>query len=317
MFKTLLHNIEVIQDNKETLLDAWMQCEDVHKTLSRHGFEISFFKDKFASKVLEFNISVIKSENKLGNCPIIGVMLLLFKKKHIPLSDIFMICVQLKNTLLTFMYKNSILNKYMIEEIALLMDYNFKSLINEYVSIYYDDDTTKHNLQTRHTKITQNKQKHTQKPVYISAPEYLKEVHIEMELIEELAELESDTLDAIDAQEIITQNSLIESAHLFEKYSKVVNMMYDFEELSYTLSILKELLSTTEVDSIDETILPMVTTYLKAIIKDLQSWRAAIFVTKEAPNIHYLDKTLMSSIAQLEILLMPQNNKVENEIEFF
>ncbi len=322
MFHTILQNIDIIEKNQDNILDSWMQCDVVDQTLTKHGFDITFFKEKFASKVLEFAISVVKSENKLGSCPVIGVMLLLFKKKNIPLSDIFMICVHLKNTLFTFMYQKSLLDESMIEELSILMDHNFNDVINEYVALYYKDTRLPSNIITN--KKVKEEKEHSEQPVLLktvqttSAEDYLQEVDIDMEIIAELDELESDALDAIDSEESITQNSLLESANLFEKYAKVLNMMYEFDELSYTLTILKDLLNTTALDTIDKTMLNMISIYLKAIISDLQSWRMGIFITKEAEDIHYLDKTLMSSIAQLEVLLMPQNaNEEENEIEFF
>ncbi len=322
MFNTLLQNIEIIEKHQDAILDSWMQCEVVEETLLKHGFKINFYKEKFAAKVLEFAISVVKSENKVGSCPVIGVMLLLFKKKNIPLSDIFMICVQLKNTLLLFMEKNALLDKNMLQELSYLMDYNFYGVINEYVALYYKDDSVTTLKSAKKINNTQQTEKSldtslSQQKFITSALEYLQDVEIDMEIIAELDELESDALDAIDAETTITHNSLIESANLFEQYAKVLNMMYEFDELSYTLTILKELLHTTPVETIDEKMLEMISVYLKAIISDLQSWRMGIFITKEVVDIHYLDKTLMSSIAQLEVLLMPQNGNNDEEIEFF
>ena len=66
----------------------------------------------------------------------------------------------------------------------------------------------------------------------------------------------------------------------------------------------------------DEEIKKAVPIYLKAIISDLQSWRISVFITRDAEDIHYLDKTLLSSIAQLQITLMPTNDG-EDEVEFF
>ncbi len=322
MFHTILQNIDLIENNQDKILDSWMHHEIVNQTLRKNGFEVTFFKEKFASKVLEFAISVVKSENKLGSCPVIGVMLLLFKKKNIPLSDIFMICVHLKNTLLTFMHKKALLDEAMIEEIALLMDHNFNEIIDEYVALYYKDIRIPSNISAKE----ENKKEHTNtKNILVSntlqttsAQDYLLEVDLDMEIIQELDELESDTLDAIDAEKEITQNSLLESANLFEKYAKVLKMLYEFDELSYTLTILKDLLTTTALETIDKSMLNMISIYLKAIISDLQSWRMGIFITQEVEDIHYLDKTLMSSIAQLKVLLLPKEKcSDEDEIEFF
>ncbi len=322
MLHLILQNIDLIEKNQDKILDSWMHNEIVNQTLRKNGFEVTFFKEKFASKVLEFAISVVKSENKLGSCPVIGVMLLLFKKKNIPLSDIFMICIHLKNTLLTFMHKESLLSEAMIEEIALLMDYNFKGVIDDYVALYYSDTR----MPSKISAETEKKKEQTDTDNTLvsntlqttSAQDYLQEVDIDMGIIQELDELESDTLDAIDSEKEITQNSLLESANLFEKYAKVLNMMYEFDELSYTLTILKDLLNTTALETIDKSMLNMISVYLKAIISDLRSWRMGIFITHEVEDIHYLDKTLMSSIAQLEVLLLPKGEcSDEDEIEFF
>jgi len=131
-------------------------------------------------------------------------------------------------------------------------------------------------------------------------------------MIHELDELESDTLNAIYASdETIDRHSLDEAAQLFEQYAKVLYSMYEFEELAYTLTILKELLISTELSGITEETNYMITIYLKAIINDLQSWRMGIFITKEAEDIHYLDKTLLSSVAQLQITLMPRTKQTK------
>ena len=319
MFPRLNKEILLIEKNKEVILDKWLSYEIVQETLCINDFKIDFFREKFASKVFDFAVGVVKSENTVGDCPVIGVMLMLFKKKHIPLADVFMICVHLKNALLHFTYQNKILDDHVIEEIAVLMDYNFNGVIKEYTYLYYHDE-----YKTRHCTLTD------EEPVSLgqtdtlleniettSALTYLQEVDLDTEMIAELSELESDTLNAIDEDETITQNSLYESAHLFEQYAKVLNMMLEFEELEYTLGILKELLQNTEYHSLNEDDKNMITIYLKAIISDLQSWRISVFVTHEAEDIHYLDKTLMSSIAQLQITLMPQNEAQEDEVEFF
>jgi hypothetical protein len=328
MFNTIYKNIEKIETNKELVLDSWMNYQIVKETLCANTLKHDFFREKFASKVFDFAIGVVKSKNEVGDCPVIGVMLMLFKKKNIPLADVFMICVHLKNALLHFLYKESLLDDDMIREISILMDYNFAGVIKEYALLYYHDayipkncDLTKDKSKKESTTQTDKSDTSTEinidKKHSTSAKTYLKEIELDMEMIHELDELESDALNAIDSGETINRNSLDEGAHLFEQYAKVLYSMYEFEELAYTLTILKELLISTELSTMSEETNYMITIYLKAIISDLQSWRMAIFITKEAEDIHYLDKTLLSSIAQLQITLMPQDQSNEDEIEFF
>jgi len=321
MFQRINKEINLLEKNKDKILDMWLNYEIVSQTLLKNTLEVQFFKERFASKVFDFAIGVIKAKNKVGDCPVIGVMLMLFKKKHIPLADVFIICVHLKNALLHFSYNNKILDDAMIREIAMLMDYNFNGVIQQYTFLYYNDinqhSATKQikqqNIQKKHSNTSLNNTKKT------SASLYLQEIELDMEIIAELSELESDTIAAIDEEEVITQNSLYESANLFEQYAKVLNMMLEFGELEYTLEVLKNLLLNTDYTALESDDKNMITIYLKAIINDLQSWRVSVFVTQKAEDIHYLDKTLMSSIAQLQITLIPQEDQeVSNDtIEFF
>jgi len=314
MFSKLHKNIELLETHKEQILHIWLECKIVREKLLSNGFSPNFFQDKFASKVFDFTMDVIKKEQDLGNCPVIGVMLTLFKKKNIPLADVFIICVHLKNTLLLFMYRNSILDEESLLEMAMLMDYNFNGVIKEYTSLYYNDEYKVKNCKQ---EITSNTTTEVQKSILTSAEDYLQEIELDSEQIAELDELESDTLNAIDEEEHINQHSLLESANLFLQYSKVLNAMYEFKELSYTLTILQELLYATECDAFERETKDMVSIYLKAIISDLRSWRVSVFIARDAQDIHYLDKTLLSSIAQLQMTLMPQEEQSEEEIEFF
>ncbi len=321
MFNAILKNVVLIENNKDTILNLWLDYDIVKKTLCQNTLNHTFFRDKFASKVFDFAVSVVKTENQIGSCPVITVMLMLFKKKNIPLSDIFIICVHLKNSFLHFSFQNKILDDEMINEICILMDYNFEGVIRDYTAMYYHDEYREKTCLSKSSMALQNTQEiqlATPRLLSTSAKVYLQEIDLDMGIIAELNELESEALDAIEQNEYITKNSLVESANLFEQYSKVLNMMYEFEDLSYTLTILKDLLKEFKFDSIDDETRYVITIYLKAVISDLQSWRMSIFITGEAEDIHYLDKTLMSSIAQLEITLMPGNNHVnEDEVEFF
>jgi len=321
MFNNILKHIDLLESNKTTIINMWIDYDIVQKKLTQNTMNIDFFKEKFAVKVFDFATSVVRSDNEVGECPVIGVMLMLFKKKNIPLSDVFIICVNFKNAMLHFMHQQSLLDDNMISEISILMDYNFEGVISEYVNLYYNDSTKRIHCGTKEEKSLNKVQ--VSVPIILpikestSAQDYFNEVNFDMEMVDELDELEHDTLNVIDADENINQDSLSESANLFEQYAKVLNMMYEFEELAYTLTILKDLLSSTDIAAVDNETKYMVMIYLKAIISDLQSWRMSIFITKEAEDIHYLDKTLLSSIAQLQITLMPQEHAQEDEIEFF
>ncbi|MEA1983878.1 MAG: hypothetical protein U9N39_10070 [Campylobacterota bacterium] len=89
MLSVILKNIDLLESNKKTIIDNWMSYEIVQKMLDKNSLNKKFFKEKFAFKVFDFAVGVVKEKNDLGDCPVIGVMLMLFKKKNIPLSDVY------------------------------------------------------------------------------------------------------------------------------------------------------------------------------------------------------------------------------------
>ncbi|MDA7816556.1 histidine kinase [Sulfurimonas sp.] len=331
MLDNLNTNVDFIENNQHKILDIWLDNKIVKDRLSKFCIDIKFFRDNFASKVLEHTITVAKAEQEPGNCPVLAVMLTIFKRKNIPLSDIFMICVQLKNALISFCNDNDQLTTTKLKELSILMDYNFEGVINEYVLIYYKVRTSNKSYTKEVQKVIDKIEEKKEVPKIVedappieveavkvtSAKDYLLDIDLDYEMVAELDELESEVLDAIYSTEVITPLIIDESAQLFEQYAKVLNTLYEFEELAYTLTILKDLLANTHLGDMDNETIEMVGAYLKAIIGDLNSWRMAVFITCQAEDIHYLDKTLLSSIAQLQITLLPQDHNTEDEIEFF
>ena len=326
MFPNLTQELEFFESHKEDILDLWFGYEIVGQKLSQHSINARFYREKFASKVFDFAMSVLHKRNEAGNCPVIGVMLMLFKKKNIPLSDIFLICVHFKNAMLQFTLQHNKLSVEMFDEIALLIDKNFEGVIQEYVVMYYNDTAVlqeslekqeQEEIQTTQETQDESQLDSTTQPL-TNAKTFLEEIDFDYSLLDELQELELDTLNTIDSKAELESSTLQEAANIFAKYTRTLHSLFEFEELAYTLTILEDLLLKTDPSTLSNDTHDMIITYIKAIISDLQSWRMSIFETQEAEDIHYLDKTLLSSIAQLQILLMPQEQQsVEEEIEFF
>lgn len=321
MFSKTLEKIDLLENNKKEIINIWLNFEVVQYTLIGHNIKVDFFKKIFAHKILENCLKVIKSQSELGTCPVTNVMLTLFKSKDIPLADIYIIYVHLKNSFLLFLHKESVLDADILTEISMLIDYNLDGIIREYIETHYDND--KHTSISK-TVITKNNHPKTilsptQESVkLISAVNYLADIDMDSGMIDELEELEEDAISSIGKEEIITSDAIEESANLFDNYSRVLNMTYEFDELSYTLTILKKLLIKTDFETMDIDTSKMIQVYLMAIIDDLRKWRISIYVDSDAEDIHYLDKTLLSSIAQLEITLIPPEDfSDEDEIEFF
>ncbi len=321
-FEHLLQHIDIIEERSDELLAQWLDIEDVKERLAAHDIQYDFFAKFFGVKVIEYAIGVIRSQNHLGNCPVIGVMLILFKKKDISLHDVFIICVNLKNSLILLLQREGILSKEVYEEAALLMDLNFEGVIKEYMELYYLDDKGVDTclLPDTVTSAAEKAIRVSEVPSDIkmtSAVEFATDVEIDYELIDELNELEHDVLVELEFNESVSSEVFENIVVLFEQYSRALNLLMEFGELAYTINVLTNLLRNHDSSSIPESDIVSVSIYLKAIINDLQFWKESVLIKQSAEDIHYLDKTLLSSIAQLEMMLMPPVEAEDAGIEFF
>lgn len=272
------------------------------KTLSIYNISNIFFGKFFGIKVINYAYGVIHNTKELGDCPIISVLLSYFKNKEIPLEDIFIICVNLKNTILKVFMKKGILDLNTFEEISILMDKNFYGVIQ-----YYQNEYNKEISCDINSNIHSN--------TSISAKEFHNELQIDNEIMEELLEIEKETNYSLEFSLDISEETKDDVIRLFEEYEKIINQLVEFKEISYSLLLLIELFKSTEESIISEKS-SFLKIYIKAIISDLACWRNNVFIDKSIDDIHYLDKTLLSSISQLQSMLSPELES-ETEIEFF
>lgn len=319
VFPHLLKYIELFKNEKPELLQHWMASQDVNDTLSHHGVTTDFFSKYFGSKVIDYAFGVIEGKNKLGNCPVIGVMLMFFEKKNIPLEDVFTICVNFKNTFIDYAYEKRILDHNLLAEICTLIDHNFFGVIQEYLNLHYNSalEYPSCSLSITVPEISAAEELFSAPSKPINAVQYVQDIDIDYDILQELADLEQETLASLDLTAGISQSINLDIIDLFTQYAKMIDRLMDFEELSFALWVLIDLLKSIDLENYeaDSTYLVI---YTKAIINDLAAWRISVFIDQNAEDIHYLDKTLLSSITQLQIMLSPHHSDdASNEIEFF
>ncbi len=305
-FPTLQKYLPQLQDNKDNILKEWISTNDVKVTLEKNQIQPTFFAKHFGSKVINYALNVIDEKEELGDCPVIGVMLIFFQENRVPLSDIYLICSNLKTNLMQYLLEQNILTKDSLVEITMLMDKNFMGVIDEYINIYY----TK-NEKSKNQEFTPTVENLT------NAKTYLSEIDLDSSLIEELNELEIETHNSLEKYETIEESLIYEIINIFKQYSKVLKDMVEFQELSYAIILLTNLIEKTDILKLETTTQQNIILYIKSILEDLGNWRNNVFIQQSAKDIHYLDKTLLSSIAQLQILLMPSSQEELCEMEFF
>ena len=321
-FSDVRMQFDMLESAQSEIVGRWLNLSAVQTTLQQYRIPLPFFKKYFAVKVIEYAFGIVKGVHRPGNCPVIGVMLVFFEKKNLTLGDVFTICVNLKNTLIETAMEKGILDRALLQKICTLIDTNFLGVIRDYMDLHY-------NTAVPHASCSLGDKSADSAPAYCttmppsfemknitSAKTYAQELDMDTEILQELAEIEKETLTSFDLTGVYVQETHQDVIALFTQYAKMIDQLVEFQEISYALWILADILQHTNLDMFkgEAEYLSM---YNKAIIHDLSTWRTSVFYDQSAEDIHYLDKTLLSSITQLQIMLSPSGNAAEDEIEFF
>lgn len=147
----------------------------------------------------------------------------------------------------------------------------------------------------------------------IAAPEFLARFDYDTTIIDELADLESETLDMLYKQGALDGKSLKQVEKLLLEYALLLDNTYEFKELAFALSNLCEVLARSHETALEAGTQEKVRIFVDGILSDLQGWRGNVFITKDALDVHYLDASLFSSIAQLDVLLSSSKCSIPEE----
>ena len=182
-------------------------------------------------------------------------------------------------------------------------------------------DTKEYDDTSQSERILNSKEKEVLKKsrnnLAISSTEYSQDIDTYvLEEIDELSEIEAE----ID--ELITLYSQQRSLDLlgdisikFLKYASTVSLLIEFEDLSFAIRSLADLIHTIKEDDIDDSKHKKIQLYLSNILLDLSSWRRTVFVYRTTNDIHYLDSSLFSTILQFE-LIFSKEVIIEDEDDF-
>jgi len=312
-FNQTLKNITVLENSKAELLHLWTTTQDVQKVLQHHDIGIQFFSKYFGAKIIEYAIGVIKKKNELGNCPVVGVMLHFFEKKNIPLQDVFTICVNLKNTLLGYMLEKKLLNQSLLLELNTLMDHNFSGVIQEYLNLHYNPETKYEicNLSSPLFSTIANENGINFSSVSKNSDLSAK---IDPSLCNTIVELEQSVFDFLRGEDALSTTSMSYIVRLLRDYNLILKELSEYDELNSTLSNFMSMLETfnptkSKTDNI------LFIKYIKTLVDDFSMWRVTVIFEEGVRDIHYMDQSILSTIASLEELLLECNNSHVNEMD--
>lgn len=328
-FEYLRRSIEEAAIAKGDIVGAWLGDESVRDRLKRNGINPTFFAVHFAGRVADYAFGVIAGQREIGNCPVIQVMLTLFKEKKIPLGDIFVICAWFKNAFLAELLKKGSLGEKSLKSAAYMLDMNFEGLIGEYMSMTANDKSIALVTQD-HKETSGTDDKEVKRPclssfcgntkTHMSAVEYIDEATIEPNDLDEMRELEDEALAAMSSDDLISEYGKDKFVRAVKKYAHILNSLLEFTSLGYALTMLTEVVSTCNVAFLPEQTKKRMPVFCMAMIEDLREWRCAVFERADAKDIHWMDEGFLSSASQLQIMLMPKvetDGDGEEELELF
>ena len=307
---------DLIQD-KEHISNVWVSNEIVKTRLDFHSIDVEFFRSHYGLKVIEYFLNVIKGEAKVGNCPVIITMLQFFKNKNLPLADIFIICVNFKNTVTAYLFDKYGFNQKLFDEVSLILDSNFEGVIQNY-------PTTKQVQVKQETKSIEKEE--------VSKPkineEEVKEVNYSEYVLEndvyELQDLEEE-IDSLAVLVIMNNNSTLEDNEVLgnkiQRYGTILSNYPLFSRLGG--SIMKLGVNLTDNAQLlfdDRQRVSNITALIEGFINDLIIWRKEIF-ENNIDDAHFLDASFFSNVDTIIMFIEydEANDSCgdENEIEFF
>lgn len=304
-----LHNIiDHIEEAKYPIMKRWMAHQMVKDTLNAHEISTDFFGQYFGLKVIEYAVCVIKNEKPLGNCPVIGVMLAFFKEKNFSMTDVFAICVNFKNAVIEHSFENKILSFPMLQEICLLIDSNFMGVIKEYMAMYYEPHPSSG---------VKEHSGHPQNDENIQSAEYARTFGEKTASLSQLAAKEEKLCEKVQKASSLNLELYQEMLLIMIGYGDVFSKLEEFSEVAVSLSILIDILENTGFSDIADEDHDQILSYIHTVLKDLREWYRGIFIDQDALNIHFMDKSLISTMVQLQIILSMHDDLIAEQIEFF
>ena len=156
--------------------------------------------------------------------------------------------------------------------------------------------------------------------VAVTSEEYSADIdeHVLLE-VQELMEIEIESNDLLqDFKETYNLSDLNEIGTKLIKYTSTISQLYEFEDLSFAVQSLSNLLLNLNSEQVNDTNQVKVELYLSNIMLDLSTWRRTVFIDQSATDIHYLDSSLFSTILQFE-MIFNQDQVVDddNDLELF
>ncbi|NOQ31074.1 MAG: response regulator [Helicobacteraceae bacterium] len=294
--RDLLEDLEV---NKVTISQTWVASEVIHEKLGTNGIDVEYFRSHYAIKVIEYFLSVIKGEAKVGNCPVIMVMLDFFKHKNLSLEDVFMICVGFKNTISAYIFNKYSFNSKLFEDISFILDKNFEGVIVQYIKLKDSENIVSKRVIKEVVKYEDIDEK-------INYLEYISKKDID-----ELQDLEED-IDSLAVNIIMGSDLSVENfinlGSKIKMYGELLNNYPLFSTLgSYIVKLGAKFIEHSQILFDDKEKLVNISALVEGFVNDLIVWRKEIF-ENNIEDAHFLDKSFFINVETIIMFIEYDEN---------
>ncbi len=178
-------------------------------------------------------------------------------------------------------------------------------------------DKAIHDCISKITNTSESKNISTPNKNTTSAKEYLSDVGLDINSLDEMKESEADAMYVmLNHNGILTESDKSKLVKAINKYSSVLLNLIEFEKIGYSFKRLGNIIQITNLDALTESNRRKLPAFCKSTIEDLQAWRIAVFEDASATDIHWLDDSFKANIAQLEMLLCKELNDT-SDLEMF
>ncbi len=310
--KDILNDLEKY---KELISKNWVKNQTVKERLEKHSIDVEFFRSHYGIKVIEYFLNVIKGKAEVGNCPVVFVMLEFFKNKDLALEDIFMICVNFKNTMTSFIFDKYTFNQNVFDDASYILDKNFEGVIINYIKNRYIDNPK---VIIEEVELEEEVEEEKEEFEEINYTEYFIEADIY-----ELQDLEDD-IDSLAVSVTMRQGSSIDNINSLGKevrrYGTILSNYPLFTKLGQSIRKLGENLSfNSELLFNEKDKMSNISVLFEGFVNDLIVWRKEIF-DNNTSNPHFLDSSFFSNVDTI-IMFVEYDESAENsdegELEFF
>lgn len=122
-----------LRENRDPVLETWLGNRQVRQRLESRAIGAVFFRNQFALRIYDHLEKIASGEERGGSCPAVTEMLAFLQSKHVPLTDLFFLCTNLKNALLKRAAMIGAMEHF--DDIARMLDANLEYVMLEYLRI--------------------------------------------------------------------------------------------------------------------------------------------------------------------------------------